>query len=185
MQILVGVVAEIALIILFTNFSYKFGGKFFHQKSGKPIGLRATGAAVQLVMENRARIYRTILQNSGILAALMAEYVENGRQITSALEIGMRFYPQTRLFKFNKDGAIEDIKKQEEGETNNQRMARVCKTAKNSINEDLVFTTESQEAFKKERLTTIDFEMWIKGNKIKHGYFLKPMNRVAKTLRSS
>ena len=105
----------------------------------------------------------------------MAGYVENGRQITSALEIGMRFYPQTRLFKFKKDGEIEDIKKQKEGETNNQRMARVCKTAKNSINEDLVFTTESQEDFKKERLPTIDFEMWIEGNKIKHGYFLKPM----------
>ena len=42
---LIGLVAEIAIIVLFTNFSYKFGGKFYKQKSGGPIGVRATGVS--------------------------------------------------------------------------------------------------------------------------------------------
>ena len=53
------------------------------------------------------------------------------------------------------------------GETSNQRMARKCKTAMNSINPDLVFTTESQEDFPNERLPTLDFEMWINNNHIR------------------
>ena len=174
-RLLVGVVAEIAIIVLFNNFSYKFGGKFFHQQSGGPIGVRATGAIAQLVMERWARDYKAILENSGIVISEMGGYVDDGRQITSIFQPGMRFREDTKKFEFCPEGEKEDIRKAKEGETDNQRMARVCKTAMNSINEDLVFTTETQEDFEKERLPTLDFEMWIEDNKIKHSYYQKPM----------
>ena len=92
---LIGLVAEIATIILFTNFSYKFGGKFYKQSSGGPIGVRATGAVAQLVMENWARRYREILERSGLTVSLMAGYVDDGRQVTSVLKPGMRFCKET------------------------------------------------------------------------------------------
>ena len=60
------------------------------------------------------------------------------------------------------------------GESSNQRMARVTRTGMNSINKDLVFTTECQEDFKNEKLPTLDFQMWLEGNKISHTYFQKP-----------
>ena len=70
----------------------------------------------------------------------------------------------------------EDIIKKNKGETSNQRMARICVKAMNSINKDLQFTTESQEDFKMERLPTLDFEMWIReDNKIIHSFYQKPM----------
>ena len=53
-------------------------------------------------------------------------------------------------------------------------MARVCLVAMNSINPDLQFTVESQEDFPKERLPTLNFEIWMKDNKISHSYFQKP-----------
>ena len=53
-------------------------------------------------------------------------------------------------------------------------MARVTRTGMNSINKDLVFTTECQEDFKNEKLPTLDFQMWLQGNKISHTYFQKP-----------
>ena len=49
-KLIVGTVTAIALKTLFNNFTYKFGGKYYHQQSGGPIGVRATGAAASLVM---------------------------------------------------------------------------------------------------------------------------------------
>ena len=71
---------------------------------------------------------------------------------------------------------MEDIEKQMTGESTNQRMARICKEAMESINPDLKFTTECQEDFPGERLPTLDFQMWLtEDNKIKHTYFQKHM----------
>ena len=172
---LIGLVAEIAIIILFTNFSYKFGGKFYKQRSGGPIGVRATGAIAQLVMENWARSYKEILEKSGLTVSLMAGYVDDGRQITSVLQPGMRFCKEKKIFQHSPEAEKEDVMKKNQGETSNQRMARITKEAMNNINEDLVFTTESQEDFNNERLPTLDFQMWMEENKIKHTYFQKPM----------
>ena len=64
-KIIAGVVAEIAIKVLFKNFSYKFCGKIYHQKDGGQIGVRATGAAAKIIMEDCARQYRSILERSG------------------------------------------------------------------------------------------------------------------------
>ena len=65
--------------------------------------------------------------------------------------------------------------KKEQGESDNQRMARVLNPCMNSINKDLKFTVETQEDFENERLPTLDFEMWLQGDKIHHSYFQKDM----------
>ena len=53
----------------------------------------------------------------------------------------------------------EDKKKFEEGETRNQRMARICLVAMNSVNEDLKFTVETEDDFENGRLPTLDCEI--------------------------
>ena len=40
---IIGTVVGVAIKILFNNFTYKFGGKYYHQRGGGPIGVRATG----------------------------------------------------------------------------------------------------------------------------------------------
>ena len=62
---------ELALIILFTNFTYKFGGKSYHQKCGGPIGVRVTGSASQLVMEDWG------VQRYGLTVFLLSGYVDD------------------------------------------------------------------------------------------------------------
>ena len=57
---IIGTVVEIALKILFNKFTYKFGGKYYHQQSGGPIGVRATGAASQIVMEDWGEQYKAL-----------------------------------------------------------------------------------------------------------------------------
>ena len=68
-------------------------------------------------MENWARIYRFILENSGILVSVLAGYVDDGRQVTSVLRPGMRFREEVKKFEFCQEGEIEDLKKITEGET--------------------------------------------------------------------
>ena len=45
----------------------------------------------------------------------------------------------------------------------------------NDINEDLKFTTETEEEFKNRRLPTLSFEIWCDEDGIRHSYFEKPM----------
>ena len=82
-RLIIATVVEIAIKILFKNFTYKFGGNFYHQSEGGPIGVRATGAAANLVMENWADLYRKILEDSGLIIHILAGYVDDGRQLTS------------------------------------------------------------------------------------------------------
>ena len=174
-KLIAAIVAEIAIKALFKNFCYYFGGKLYLQSDGGPIGVRATGAAAQLVMEHWARIYRKILENSGLVVAILAGYVDDGRQLTSILDPGMIYVDENKKFEYKDEWKQEDEVLKSKGETTNQRMARVCKDAMKSMNPDLTFTTESQEDFPTERLPTLDFEMWLENNIIKHSYFQKAM----------
>ena len=175
-KLVIGTVTEIALKVLFKNFSYKFGGKYYHQQAGGPIGVRATGAASELVMEHWASLYREILEISGVTIHVLAGYVDDGRQVTSLLPLGWSFQEDSKKFEYSDEALEEDNKKKATGESQNQRMARRCQPAMNSINMDLQFTTESQEDFENERLPTLDFEMWISSdNKIRHSFYQKPM----------
>ena len=57
------------------------------------------------------------------------------------IKLGMRYNKKKEIFEVTEEGRIEDEEKKEEiGETDSQRMARVCLPCMNDINEDLVFT---------------------------------------------
>ena len=174
-RIVVAKVVELALMVLFLNFTYKFGGKSYHQKKGGPIGVRATGGASQLVMEDWGETYRRLLLESGLEVFLLSGYVDDGRQITSILRHGMRYNVDEMKFTFSEEAKEMDDAKMKAGETANMRMARVCLDCMNSINPDLSFTVETQEEFQNERLPTLDFEMWLTGEQVSHSYFQKPM----------
>ena len=106
---------------------------------------------------------------------MMAGYVDEGRQVTSKLNLGMRFHEESQKFEFNPEAHKEDLKKPI-WRNQKPKMARVSKDAMNSINPNLSFTTESQEDFTKERLLTLDFSMWIADdNTIQHTYYQKDM----------
>ena len=60
------------------------------------------------------------------------------------------------------EGRREDMgEKEEEGETDCQRMARVCLPCMNALNPDLVFTVECEDDFPEKRLPTLDFYLWV------------------------
>ena len=173
---IIGRVVEIATRTLFENKVYKFANKVYKQETGGSIGDRWTGAAAELVMQNWAENYEKILTRSGLEVLLLAGYVDDGRQGTTVLPEGMRFCKTENKFKYSTEAAIDDIFKRELGESKNQRMARTCLEAMNSINPDLEFTVESQEDFQNEKLPTLDFAIWQdKLGVLNHTYFQKEM----------
>ena len=63
----------------------------------------------------------------------------------------------------------------EQDEPDSMRMTRICLPAMNSVNKNLSFTTEAPEEFKRNRLPTLDFVIWMVDGIIYHSYFEKEM----------
>ena len=63
---IVGLVVEIGVKTIFSNFCYTFGGKIYLQLQGGPIGARVTMAVAQLVTEYILERYRDIFLESRV-----------------------------------------------------------------------------------------------------------------------
>ena len=92
-------VVEIGLRTLFENFTYKFANEHYQQKEGGPIGMRATGSAAELVMQDWSEEYLQILLEAKLWVPLLTGYVDDGRQATTALEMGTRFNTENKKFE--------------------------------------------------------------------------------------
>ena len=120
--------------------------------------------------------YKKILTRSEIEVHLLSGYVDDGRQLTSSLPLGMRYSKEEKIFKYSEPAYFEDNNKINEGESNNERMTRICLPAMNDVNKNLEFTVETAAEFENERLPTLDFQVWQEGDgSINHTYFQKPM----------
>ena len=170
---LIARMAEIWVRAIWRHFVYTFGGKLYLQKSGGPIGARVTMAVARILMNNFGRKYRMILKSGGLRNFLSSMYVDDSRQRTQNLAKGMRFNVVSRVFEITDEAIAEDDEKLREGEPISRRMARLCKPIMNSINEDLVFTTEVAEDFPDNSLPTLDFTIEEIACEMIHKYFEK------------
>ena len=57
---------RIAVEAVFNTHVYQFGGHYYHQTDGGPIGLRATGALARVVMADWDQQLLTILMENGM-----------------------------------------------------------------------------------------------------------------------
>jgi hypothetical protein len=164
---------------------FSFGGKNYLQARGGPIGTRVTMCAARLVMDDWGKQYTTILLNSGLNVWFLRGYVDDGRQATSRMGIGMRYDQETNIFAMTEEGKAEDLDKREQGETDNQRMARVSRPCMDDINPDLKFTVECEDDFQERRLPTLDFYLWVVCGVILFSYFEKAMRSQLMMMRRS
>ena len=65
-------------------------------------------------MQDWSEQYQTILSNSGRTPHLLAGYVDDGRQGTSTLQLGMRYDKKENKFVYSGDGEQEDINRGEQ-----------------------------------------------------------------------
>ena len=169
--------AEIAKRTIFRNFCYKFAGKVYLQTDGGPIGARVTMCLARIVMHDWGEKYRVIITKASLRIALLSSYVDDVRQGSTCLRFGMRYDQVNMEFVWNMGAEEEDrAMKKEQKESTNQRMARICLPAINSINPDLEFTAEVPEDFEDGRVPTLDTNWWQMADyTINHSYFEKAM----------
>jgi hypothetical protein len=86
-------------------------------------------------------------------------------------------------FEITEVGIVEDDEKLREGEPISRRMARLCQPIMNSVNKDLVFTTEVAEDFPDNNLPTLDFRIEEIASEMIHSYFEKEMKTIIKLWR--
>jgi hypothetical protein len=147
--------AEIGTRVLWTNFVYEFGGEYFLQMEGGPIGARITMAGSRLVMQEWAEGYREVLDKSGVTRDAHKGYVDDGRQITDLMIRGSRYEKSRKRFIWREDWESED---ELENLPDEVRMGRICLEAMNDVSPDLTFTVETVHDFDNKRLATLDFE---------------------------
>ena len=99
---------EIGVCLIFENFCYKFGGRVFKQQGGGPMGAKVTMAVARLVMQTWSKRYLEILQEAGLVVDLLTGYVDDVRQASTCLEIGMRYDKEMKSFKSTKEAEEED-----------------------------------------------------------------------------
>ena len=181
-----GRVAEIGMRTVFKNFTYKFWGSSYRQRSGGPIGARVTMAASRLVMQDWGSTYRVSLELAKMEVGLLSGYVDDVRQGGTCLRWGLRFEIEKKEWRWTECAMLEDEEKNKEGESNDERMIRICHPLMNSINPDLEFTAEIASEFANKRLPTLDFELWLETDgTINHSYFQKPMKTQYITMKRS
>ena len=103
--------------------------------------------------------FRVILTKTSLKIALLSSYVDDVRQGTTVLRLGIRFDKISMECKWSMGAAEEDNELKElKMESSNRRMVRVCQPAMNAINKDLVFTTKIPEDYKDGKVPTLDFK---------------------------
>ena len=89
---------------------------------------------------------------------------------------GTRYDEDDKKWKWTEEAEKEDEKKENEGESKEARMVRMLTPVMNSINKELVFTTELEEDFEDNKLPTLDCKLWLeKDLSINHTYYEKEM----------
>ena len=89
---------EIGLRTVWESFVYTFGGKYYLQSEGGPIGARVTMAAARIVMFDSSCHYRSLLEDICLWCPLLKYYVDDVRQITGRLRAGVRFSIEEKKF---------------------------------------------------------------------------------------
>ena len=83
---------------------------------GGPIGQRPTIAASRIVMMDFFEEYERILKGARLLITLLKVYVDDGRQVTSTLDKGMRYDKDRKIFSWSKEAEKEDRERAEKEE---------------------------------------------------------------------
>ena len=134
-------------------------------------------AAARIVMSDWGEGWRNLIESAGVKLPQLDGYVDDVRHRSTSLRFGTRWNEEEEKWTWTEADKEEDKRlKYQERETTNQRMARLCLPAINSVNSNLVFTAEIPEDFEDKKLPTLDFFLWLERNgTLTHSYFQKLM----------
>ena len=151
-------VSRIVVQVLWTHFTYEFGGEFFIQAQGGPIGARITMAASRLVMQEWSERYIRVMKASMVEMYALRGYVDDNRQFSEPMRRGTRFNHKEKKYTWREDWEREDMETDEPDEV---RMGKICLEGMNSVS-NLTFTVVTAHDFQNKMLPTLDLQVEVR-----------------------
>ena len=162
-------VLRLAVEIMFDTHIYTFGGHFYKQKEGGPIGLRSTCALARVVMARWDIKWKNRVAESNIQVEDDGRFVDDARNFLYPLRPGWR-WEQDELW-FSREWEQED-----QLLSPIERTKRAVFGSMQGIVKCLAFTVETEEDFQDGWLPTLDFKLRVNSNNvIEYAFFEKPM----------
>ena len=169
-RMIVATVMKIAVMVLFRTHVYEFGGKFFLQKKGGPIGLRSTCAIARIVMLWWDERFLALVAANNLTLEEQARYMDDIRVWLYSIRLGWRWTRDG--LRFCRDWRKEEMAG---GMTGLQKTMEILKGMMNDICDWLILTMESVDDFGG-MLPTLDLNIWVrKDNIVLYIFYQKPM----------
>ena len=166
----VATIMKIAVLVLFRTHVYEFGGKFYLQKRGGPIGLRSTCAIARLVMIWWDEKFMSLMASNILTMEEKVRYMYDIRLWMYTIRLGWRWTDNG--LRFCSSWRDEE---RDNGMTGLQKTMEILEKMMNSICDLLNFTMESVDDFGG-MLPTLDMNIWIReDNMIVYIFYQKPM----------
>ena len=169
-KLILGLVIEVGVLIAMGSHIYEFGGRFYLQLFGGPIGMVLTAWLASIVMKAFDNLWVELLRANRVNLLGYGRYVDDSRSFLNGLRKGWRWHENA--FEFKSSWEAEDIL---ENIPDDARNVKILVDAMNSIMPFLSFTGEAPSDFKNGRLPSLDCELFVSDNIFKFSFFEKPM----------
>ena len=155
-RLIVAKTMHTAVLTLFKTHCYTFGGKYFLQKQGGPIGLRSTCCIARLVMTWWDKQLLELVAKSNLELEEKQRYMDDIRLWCFPIRLGWRWQEDELVFSM--EWRREELEK---GMTGLQKTLEVMERMMNSICDFLNLTMESVDDFEGV-LPTLDLTIWVR-----------------------
>ena len=170
-RMLVATVVKIGILVMMTTHIYSFADRFFLQKRGGPIGLRATCAVARIVMLAWDGEWLGLMKDNMIEIEDSSRYMDDVRAFLHALREGWRWFEGELCYcdeweKEDKESGLSPL----------ARTTLVLRDSMTGIYSFIKMTMETAEDFVDNRLPTLDIKIWVTTeNIVLYTFYEKPM----------
>ena len=169
-KMIVALVVEVAVTVVMMSHVYTFGGKFYLQRNGGPIGLRSTACLAAMMMKLWDIAWTKLMDREGLEWFEYFRYVDDNRTFLWCLCEG--WFWDGAEFSYSEERKAADL---ESGVSDVKRTTDEMVKAMSSLVSFLQFEGEHQEMFADCKLPTLDTSLWVDGLTVNYQFFEKPM----------
>ena len=172
---LIGMVVEVAILIVTRNHHYRFGGNMYRQEEGLPIGSRLTGSIARICTDQWSRGMDLVLEENLVKRYLKEKYVDDVNLVVEAVGLGVRWKEGT--LRWTQECEDQD---RNQGRTHDSVTTQVLVEMANSVDPNITFTGEGADDHEGGRVPMLDLKVWRSvgpgGEELlRHCYYEKPI----------
>ena len=156
-RLILGLIVEVGVLLAMGSHVFEFGGKFYLQLVGGPIGLALTAWLASIIMKAFDNLWLQTVISNGLKFLDYMRYVDDSRSFLFGISKGWTWTGSK--FEFSEHILAKDLL---EMLPDDQRTTNLLVDAMSSIMPFLNFTGESASDFDDQKLPTLDCSIFVK-----------------------